>query len=234
MLSANNSNECSPTSRNCSSISEQSTLRGVFSRCAQGMLTTILRERETSEDRLPQLLSDILEEAVKQFPRWITQVAIISHLSSQYRNDVHSYLARIVGDAQTADDLTQDTFINAMVAIRKGGHAPPVFKTKAWLFMIGTNLVRDAVRKSKARHECPLEDVNETALVAKNPRIDALLDLREALHKVKNLCGSKAVEIAKLVQDGCNKEEIAARQQVSTRTVERRLCTLASALRHFS
>ena len=212
----------------------QSILRGAFRSCADGMLTALLRERETSEDRIPQLLSGIVDEAAKQFPLWIGQLAVISQISTQYRDEVYSFLARIVGDSQTADDLTQDTFINAMIAIRKGGSVPAVSRTKPWLLTIGINLVRDAVRKSKARRECQFEGVNETALVVKETCLDAKLDLREALDRVKSWCGSRAVEIAKLVQEGCSKEEIAARQDVSTRTVERRLHSLASALRRFA
>jgi RNA polymerase sigma factor (sigma-70 family) len=231
---ANNSNDGGRPLRDRSLNCKQAILRSMFSRCTEGLLTAFLRERETNEDQIPHLLTEILDEAVKQFPSWVKQVALICHLTLHYRNDVHGFLNGLVRDRQAADDLTQDTFINAMIAIRKGSFVPPASKTKAWLLMIGTNLVRDAVRKSKARRECSLDGVNETTLVAKQTCLDAKLDLNEALDKVKSWCGSRAVEIAKLVQDGCNKEEIAARQDVSTRTVERRLQTLAAALRRIT
>jgi RNA polymerase sigma factor (sigma-70 family) len=234
MQMANNSNDGAPPLRDRSLICEQAILRRMFSHCTEGMLMAFLREREAREEQIPQLLTEILDETVKQFPCWVKQVALICHLTLHYRDDVYGFLIGLVRDRQAADDLTQDTFINAMIAIRKGSLVPSPSKTKAWLLMIGTNLVRDAVRKSKARRECPLDSVNETTLVAKQACPDATLDLNEALGKVKNWCGARAFEIAKLVQDGFNKEEIAARQDVSTRTVERRLHTLAAALRRFA
>jgi RNA polymerase sigma factor (sigma-70 family) len=232
MHSADNSID--PVKAGHDSSRQQSILRGVFRLSAEGMLTALLRERETKEDRIPHLLSEIVDEAAKQFPRWIGQVAIISQISTQYREEVHSYLARIVGDAQTADDLTQDTFIKAMIAIRKGGDVPAASRTKPWLFMIGINLVRDAVRKSRARRERPLEGVDEAALVAKALPLEARFDVREVLDRVKCWCGVKAAEIAKSIHEGCSKEEIATRQQISKRTVERYLRDLAAALSRFA
>lgn len=205
-------------------------LREIFRRHAEATLASLFQERAVPPDHHTQLLSLALDEAVKQFPKWITQVALICHVSAQYRNDVYSYLASMVGDSQTADDLTQETFVKVMIAVRKGDRVPPASRTLAWLFMIGTNLVRDTARKRKSLKECGLDGVDDAGLATSDAGLDARLDLREALDKVKRCCGARMAQLLELVKEGFSKHEIAAKQAISGRTVERRLQDLASAL----
>lgn len=93
---ASNSDEGAPPLRERSLNCERAILRGMFSRCTEGILTTFLREREAREEQIPQLLTEILDEAVKQFPGWVKQVALICHMTLHYHNDVHGFLTRLV------------------------------------------------------------------------------------------------------------------------------------------
>jgi RNA polymerase sigma factor (sigma-70 family) len=204
-----------------------------FEHLAGQQLAAFLRERGREDAQIPHLVMEILSQAVKQFPGWITQVALICHLTAKYRGDVHRYLARIIGDFQTADDLAQETFIRAMSIIRKGGQMPAEPTAKAWLFMIGINLFRDALRKNKARRECPLSGDHETTLIAKDECLDARLDLQETLSKLKKCSGCRTFGIAQLLQSGYSKEEIAEKRAVSKRTVERILRELAGSLKQY-
>src|SRR5580698_7621417 len=81
--------DCLPQSR--LSTRERAFLRRMFARHADGRLTAFFREHCITEEQEPQLLTETLSEAVKQFPWWITQVAFICHLTSHYRRDVHGY-----------------------------------------------------------------------------------------------------------------------------------------------
>jgi RNA polymerase sigma-70 factor (ECF subfamily) len=61
---------------------------------------------------------------------------------------LHNYLARMVGDAHEAEDLTQEAVLRAHRAIRsfRGG---ATFQT--WLYRIATNIAVDALRKRRRR-----------------------------------------------------------------------------------
>lgn len=57
------------------------------------------------------------------------------------------YLLRLTGDRQTAEDLTQETFLQAIRHLRRAKTAPQ--NETAWLYTIATNLFRDQVRRKK-------------------------------------------------------------------------------------
>jgi Sigma-70 region 2 len=105
------------------SVNSEGGLLRTFDQIAGKQLAAFLLERGTKDAQVPELVREILSQAVKQFPGWIIQVAIICHLTAKYRGDVYRYLAKVVGDCQTADDLAQETFLRAMSIIRKGGLA---------------------------------------------------------------------------------------------------------------
>lgn len=70
----------------------------------------------------------------------------------RYGRPVHSYLARLTGDAWAADELCQETFLRYLrhrSALAGGNGA-----LGAWLFRVATNLAVDRVRR--ARPAAPL------------------------------------------------------------------------------
>lgn len=63
--------------------------------------------------------------------------------------DVHPslfrYLHRLTGDADTAEDLAQESFVRLL------GRTMPADEARLWLFTVATNLFRDVARTSKRR-----------------------------------------------------------------------------------
>jgi RNA polymerase sigma-70 factor (ECF subfamily) len=66
-----------------------------------------------------------------------------------------SYLSRITGDSQQADDLLQEAYYRFY---RAGARHESEAHRRNSLFHIATNLVRDAARRAKHRDNVPLEE----------------------------------------------------------------------------
>lgn len=64
----------------------------------------------------------------------------------RYHVPIVRYLYRITGDADLADDLAQDTFVQAYKAILK---TDSTLKLKAWLYRIATNNAAQHFRRKK-------------------------------------------------------------------------------------
>lgn len=70
-------------------------------------------------------------------------------LISRYSNDVYSLLHRLTADPDEAGDLTQETFLSALKAIKSfRGES----ELKTWLFRIAINHSRNRFRWWKRRH----------------------------------------------------------------------------------
>jgi RNA polymerase sigma-70 factor (ECF subfamily) len=66
-----------------------------------------------------------------------------------------SYLSRITGDRQQADDVLQEAYYRFY---RAGARHEDETHRRNSLFQIATNLVRDAARRAKHHEDVPLED----------------------------------------------------------------------------
>jgi RNA polymerase sigma-70 factor, ECF subfamily len=66
-----------------------------------------------------------------------------------------SYLSRITGDRQAADDFLQEAYYRFY---RAGARHESEAHRRNSLFQIATNLVRDAARRSKHHEDVPLEE----------------------------------------------------------------------------
>lgn len=71
--------------------------------------------------------------------------AAFNEIVSRYKNRVHNYVCRMVGQGVDAEDLTQETFVRAYMSIKS-------FQSRAslntWLYRIATNICIDFVRKT--------------------------------------------------------------------------------------
>ena len=93
-------------------------------------------------------------------------------LITRYSGDIYSMLCRMTGDAEEAADLTQETFLSALKAIRSfRGEA----ELKTWLFRIALNHSRNRFRWWKRRKR------NETISIDKPLSEDGTATLADVL-----------------------------------------------------
>jgi len=74
-----------------------------------------------------------------------------------YQDMVYSHAFRMIGEQESADDATQNTFISAYNHLKsfRGG------SFKAWLLRIVTNACYDELRRRKRRPTIPLEPLDD-------------------------------------------------------------------------
>jgi RNA polymerase sigma-70 factor (ECF subfamily) len=75
---------------------------------------------------------------------------VFRELTDPYRRELHLHAYRIVGSAQDAEDLLQETLLAAWRAI---GQFEERASVRAWLYRIATNRSLDALRASRRRPE---------------------------------------------------------------------------------
>lgn len=94
---------------------------------------------------------------------------------------VWTYLARISGDSQHADDLLQETyyrFLRARTSWESETHR------RAYLFRIATNLVRDRHRRALASPTVPLGDRDIASRIGADA-VDCRADLDRAMRQLR-------------------------------------------------
>lgn len=72
--------------------------------------------------------------------------AVFDRLFEEYSAPIHNYVLRMVGDADRAADITQDTFIKAY---RKLDTLTDETSSRAWLYRIATNTAIDEMRRRR-------------------------------------------------------------------------------------
>ena len=80
-----------------------------------------------------------------------------NHLVLAYQDLVYNQAFRMIGEKESADDATQNTFISAYNHIKsfRGG------SFKAWLLRIVTNACYDELRRRKRQPTIPLEPMDD-------------------------------------------------------------------------
>jgi len=81
-------------------------------------------------------------------------------LADKLRPELHRYCARLMGSVIEAEDVVQDTFARAFVALDELEEAPPL---RAWLFRIAHNRALDLLRSRAIRAAEPIEAAHEVA-----------------------------------------------------------------------
>ena len=83
-----------------------------------------------------------------------------------YQDLIYNQAYRMIGEDESADDATQNTFIaayNHLSSFRGGSF-------KAWLLRIVTNTCYDELRRRKRRPTVPLEPLDDTGEEVESPR----------------------------------------------------------------
>jgi RNA polymerase sigma factor (sigma-70 family) len=81
-------------------------------------------------------------------------------LAGELRPELHRYCARLMGSVIEGEDVVQDTFARALVALDELQEAPPL---RAWLFRIAHNRALDLLRSRAIRAADPIEAAHEVA-----------------------------------------------------------------------
>ena len=168
-------------------------------------------------------------------------VEAFARLAARYKDRIYNYLARVCGNPPEAEDLTQEVFIRAFVAMgRFRGTA--AFQT--WLYKIATNIALDALRR-KRRAGVPAlsldepietdEDAvqRELADTSRDPYQSAAL--RELQHEVQQAIGALSEKLRVVIVlfdiQGLSYEEIAEVLGRPLGTVKSRLFNARMAVR---
>ncbi len=142
-------------------------------------------------------------------------------LFDRHRQGVFLYLLRIVGQAETARDLTQEVFLRVTRA--RPPEAEPS-ALRAWIFTIARNLARNHVRDGARRPEAveladpPSAASQETAAML-HEALGALPALDRDIFLLREKLGLSYDEIAlscDLTPDGVRSRLHRARQQLRT------------------
>jgi len=114
--------------------------------------------------------------------------ASFEHLLQRYRTPLVNFLYRMVRDAATAEDLTQEVFLRVYRA-RHGYEASAKFTT--WLFRIATNLALNRIRDTRHQQmevsiDAPAEEETPVLeLPARELRIDQYMIERDSAEMIR-------------------------------------------------
>lgn len=72
----------------------------------------------------------------------------MTQLINLHSRAVHGFIFSLMGDRALVEDLAQETFLRAFLAVKKYEFRAPF---QSWLFRIAVNLCRDHLRKRKVR-----------------------------------------------------------------------------------
>jgi RNA polymerase sigma-70 factor (ECF subfamily) len=116
----------------------------------------------------------------------VTEVALIARaqagdhaafetIFTQYQTQIYNYIYRLMGSAEDAYDMTQDTFLKAYLALPKTSDD---LRVGAWLYRIATNVCLDELRHRKLLKWQPWESFvslfHPSQIARDNPERDAM------------------------------------------------------------
>lgn len=81
--------------------------------------------------------------------------AAVADLVNEYRTGLELYLMTLVGDADAAEELTQDTFVKLFT---KKPHYKPIASFRTWLYTIAKNSALRYLKKQKKQMPLSYED----------------------------------------------------------------------------
>jgi RNA polymerase sigma-70 factor (ECF subfamily) len=165
------------------------------------------------------------------------EVAAFNALVLRYQDALYSQCYRILGDPDSADDATQETFIHAYhkLGTFQGGYF------KAWLMRIATNLCYDELRRQKRRPADYLDDLpggesdDGAPLPAETPTPEQVVSENE-LHQAVQDCINELGDDQRVVLvlcdvQGYSYQEVAETVQTNLGTVKSRLSRARLAVR---
>jgi len=93
-------------------------------------------------------------------------------LAGELRPELHRYCARLMGSVIDGEDVVQDTFARALVALEDMEEMPPL---RPWLFRIAHNRALDLLRGRAVRMAEPIEAASDVADPANPDPVEMLM-----------------------------------------------------------
>jgi RNA polymerase sigma-70 factor (ECF subfamily) len=93
-------------------------------------------------------------------------------LTGELRPELHRYCARLMGSVIDGEDVVQDTFARALVALEEMEEMPPL---RPWLFRIAHNRALDLLRGRAVRMTEPIEAASDVADPASPDPVEMLM-----------------------------------------------------------
>lgn len=157
----------------------------------------------------------------------------LSALYEQFRRPIHSYIYRLLGNADDADDVTQEVFVRACLAW-DGLYERD--NLSAWLYRIATNLCVDLMRRRKriswrslaprSNGEGPLEGVqgeDSSPLLTDSGGIPEIAEREHIRLALANMPEEYAVALVLNAAQGIPYHEVAAITGVSPNAAATRI-----------
>ena len=94
-------------------------------------------------------------------------------LVRRYEGELYGYLRRYLGDANLADDVFQNTFLQLFTKIGKYEPGRPV---RPWLYTIATHQAIDALRRNGRHPTVSLDQEREETTQGEFPQLQAVLE----------------------------------------------------------
>jgi len=163
----------------------------------------------------------------------VNHVADAKILFSQHRDGVFRYLSRIVGQTDTADELTQEVFLRACRGPLAG---EAEVEGRAWVFKVARNLALNYLRDVRRRPETvELTEAAQPAAqelsVAVQQALAALPDLERDVFLMKETVGLSYGEIAAAcdvtvdaVRARLHRARVQLREALGRQIADRRAC----------
>jgi len=104
-------------------------------------------------------------------PDWDHRAELLA-LAGELRPELHRYCARLMGSVIDGEDVVQDTFARALVALEDMEEMPPL---RPWLFRIAHNRALDLLRGRAVRMAEPIEAASDVADPANPDPVEMLM-----------------------------------------------------------
>ncbi|MCH9027444.1 MAG: sigma-70 family RNA polymerase sigma factor [Proteobacteria bacterium] len=142
--------------------------------------------------------------------------------AAHFLKDIYRFLYHLCEDPQTAEDLTQETFLRAF---RYRSSYNPDFSLKSWLLKIAHNLYRDWLKKSSLRFsiEDPESIPKEVSTPAFEERLMERIPDREVLRAITSLPDEFREVVLLRDVEGMSYQEIAQTMECPVGTVRSRI-----------
>jgi RNA polymerase sigma-70 factor (ECF subfamily) len=140
------------------------------------------------------------------------------HLVQRYQNPLFNFIYRYVGDASTAEDLTQEVFLNIW-------RAAPRFesrgKVSTWIFKIAYNLSMNEIKRRRRYqkfYQCLYDKMRSESVFSEHRKAIELED--EIMQALAQLPENQRAALLLRVNDGFSYREISDILNVSLASVE--------------